>query len=92
MDNHNLHLEGVVDLQDTQINALKEQNAILLKQINELEQQLAQGSTSPSQENSATPTPEVEDEEEEAPQDESDEELVVEEEEVEEEEDEEEAE
>ena len=81
LDNRNLHLEGVVYFQETQINALNEQNTILLKQINELEKQLAQASTSPTQEDSATPTPEIEDEEEEAPQDDSDEEIAEEEEE-----------
>ena len=88
LSNRNLHLENVVDLQETKINALEEQNTVLLKQINALEKQLAQGSTSPTQEDSATPTPEVEDEEEEPPQDDSDEEMA-EEDEVEEEEEEE---
>ena len=75
-----LFRSNVVDLQETKINALEEQNAVFLKQINELEKQLAQGSTSPTQEDSATPTPEIEDEEEEAPQDDSDEEMAEEEE------------
>ena len=82
LSNRNLHLENVVDLQETKINALEEQNTVLLKQINELEKQLAQGSTSPTQEDPATLTPEIEDEEEEAPQDYSDEEMAEEDEEM----------
>ena len=76
LSNRNLHLENVVDLQETKINALEEQKTVLLKQITELEKQLAQGSTSSTQEDPATPTPEVEDEEEEPPQDYSDEEMI----------------